>query len=116
MTRYTLMSGQTVPSNAPNAPVPAQVVLAGNPKRAKVTFSLGQPTGLYAAASLWAQTAITPYGYTQNVPLLSLALLAGEDTVAQDMQLDLSYYNFLYGQLDLIDASQSVAATLAMDV
>lgn len=110
------MSGQTVPSNAPNAPTPSHVVLAGSPTRARVTFSLNQPTSIYAAASLWAQTAVTPYNYTQNVPLLSLALLAGEDTVSQDLQLDLSYYDFLYAQLDLIDASQQVAASMTMDV
>lgn len=108
------MSGQTVPSNAPNAPVPSQIVLSGNPTRARVTFSLNVPTPLYAEASVWAQTAVTPYNYTQNIPLLVLALPAGRQTVEQELALDLRYYDFLYGSLDMIDRSQAVAATLTM--
>jgi hypothetical protein len=117
MTAYTLMSGQTVPSNAPNAPVPAAIVLAGSPTRARVTFTLNEVSASYSEASLWAQTAVTPYNYTQNIPLLVMAIPPGAPPhVSQELPLNLEYYNFLFAELNLIDPSQSIAASMSMVV
>lgn len=110
------MTDQTVPSNAPNAPTPAQIVLAGNPTRAKVTFSVNGPGGP-ALASLWAQTAITPYNYTQNISLLTMSIPPGApERITQELELNLQYYNFLFAELNQIDPSQSVGASMTMVV
>jgi hypothetical protein len=114
MTVYTLFSGQNEPLNAVDAP---HVVVSGMPTRGRVRLRLNGASGSYTQASLWAQTALTPYNYAQQVPLVTMAIPPGEGVeISQDIGLDLSYYNFLFGQLDAIDRSQTVAATLTLDV
>jgi hypothetical protein len=115
MTTYVLMTNQTVPSNVANAPAPIQVVLEGNPKRGRITFSLSGPTASFAQAALWAQTALTPYGYTQNVPLLTLNIGKTEpNQISQDLELNMQYYNFLFAELNIIDNSQTVGASMSL--
>lgn len=96
MTTYTLMQRQTVPSNTPDAPAPRHVVLSGSPTRGRATFSLNPQTASYAQASIWAQTAITPYNYAENIPLLVMGITQGQRIVQQDLPLNLAYYDFLF--------------------
>lgn len=107
------MTRQTVPSNAPNAPEPVQVVLPGLPTRSRVRFSLAGGVGP-AEASVWAQTALTPYNYAQDIPLLRMAITLGGVSVEQDLPLNMAYYDFLFAKLDLIDRSQIVAASVSL--
>jgi hypothetical protein len=67
-------------------------------------------------ATLWAQTAVSPYGYTQDVPLLAMKLERGERSVTQPLALNLSYYDFLFARLDIIDGSLQTAASMSMVV
>ena len=102
--------------SAPNAPVPTQVVLAGNPTQSSVTLSVTGPTSTPTEATLWAQTAVSPYGYTQDVPLLPMRLSGGQRSITQPLALNLSYYNFLFARLDIIDGSLQTAASMSMVV
>lgn len=75
----------------------------------------GNPVG-YTEASVWVETAVTPYGYTQDIPLLVLGIPPGQPkTVSQSLALDLTYYVGIYGRLNLIDPSGQVAATLTLE-
>jgi hypothetical protein len=117
MTTYTLMSGQTVATNAPNGPPPTPVTISGSPSRARVTFSIAGPASVFAEASLWAQTALTPYNYTQDIQLAVLNINKGDpNSITQDLPLNMAYYNFLYAQLNVIDRSQRVAASMTLTV
>ena len=116
MTNYVLMTAQTVPSNAPNAPAPLEVVLSGSPTQSRVTLSVTGPGLGPTQATLWAQTAVSPYGYTQDVPLLPMVLPIGQRSVTQPLALNLEYYDFLFARLDLIDGSQLTAASMSMVV
>ena len=110
------MSNQNVLSSDPNAPAPTQVVLAGSPTRSSVTLSVTGPVVTPTEATLWAQTAVSPYGYTQDVPLLSMALPSGQRSITQPLALNLSYYDFLFARLELIDGSRQTAASMSMVV
>lgn len=110
------MSGQSVPT-VPYGTPPAQVVVAGNPTRGRVTFSLtGKPTA-FAKASLWAQTATSPYGYTEDIPLLVMTIAAnGPNQVSQEVRFNLAYNEFLFANLDIIGPSQKTFASMSMVV
>jgi len=109
------MTNQTVPSNASNAPAPVQVVPQGNPRRGRVTFSLNGPASSFAQAALWAQTALTPYNYSQNIPLLVLNIGIHEpNQITQDLEFNMQYYNFLFAELNIIDRSQKVGASMSL--
>lgn len=116
MTEYVFMSGQSVPTNASNGPTPTPVTIAGMPTRGEVTLSV-ESNELVTIASLWAQTAVTPYGYTQNIPLITMTIPPGAPpSITQHLALDLQYYNFLFAELNLIDPSGENAATMTMVV
>ena len=120
------MSGQTVPSNASDGSVPTQVAITGMPTRARVTMTLTNPRSLASflvaigrgpsAASVWARTATTPYGYTEDIPLLVMTVSPGQTSIEQELPLDMAYYNTLFARLDMIDRSQRVAASVVMTV
>lgn len=110
------MSNQTVPT-VPFGPSPSQIVLTGTPTRGRVTFSLNGPAASFAKASLWLQTATTPFGYTEDIPLLVMAINPGEpNSVSQELRFNWNYYQFLFANLDIIDRSQKVGATMTMVV
>ena len=114
--QYTLMSAQSVPT-VPTGAAPPQVVIAGNPTRGRVTFSLtGKPTA-FAKASLCAQTATTPYGYTEDIPLLVMTIVPnGPNHVSQDLPFNLAYNEFLFANLDIIGPSQQTFASMTLIV
>jgi hypothetical protein len=117
VTAYALMTGQTVPSNASDGPAPTPVAIDGKPKRGRLTFSLAGSNDAFAEASVWAQTAITPYGYTQDIQLAVMSIGPGQpNSVSQELLLNMAYYDFLFAQLNLIDRSQKVAASLSLVV
>lgn len=116
MATYTFMTNQTVPSNATNGPTAAQVVIAGAPSRGDVTLAVNRASVLPTQASLWVQTATTPYGYTEVVPLLVMRVSPGQVRITQPLNFNLEYSQFLFARLDLIDPSQSVGATMTMVV
>lgn len=78
----------------------------------------GLASSMTTEATLWAQTAVTPYGYTQNVPLVvmqvppSAAHSATESE--QELPLNMDYYDFVYAELNVIDPSQQTAATMTL--
>ena len=116
-TTYSLMSGQTVPSNAPGAPAPSTTVIAGTPTRARCTLSLNKRSASYSQATVWGQTGdgTVPYS-TQIVPLIVLGINANDGlSVSQDVALDYAYQN-VFARLDWIDPSQSVAASVTLAV
>lgn len=118
MTTYSFMSGQTVATNAPDGPTPTLVVVSGTPTRGKVTFSITGPNVGGTQGSLWCQTATGPYGYTQTVPLKNFYIPPGApQTVVEDVVLgDLSYRQYLFGELNQVDGSGKTAATMSMVV
>lgn len=113
MTTYTFLSAQT-----PNSPAPPQVVIADGPTLGHVSLSVTGPNAGGTLASLWCQTATTPYGYTENIPLLTFYIPPGQtEAPSRDYALsNLQYRQFFYGQLDRADENCLTAATLLMVV
>lgn len=117
MTAYTLISGQRVASNAPGAPAPTPVVVSGRPTRGRVTLSVVGSARPFVRASVWAQTALTPYNYAETIPLLVMSVGPGvPQSVSDDLPFDMAYYNYLFGQVDEISIDGGAAATLTLVV
>lgn len=117
MTTYTLISWQRVPNN-PSGPSATPVVVSGSPRRGSLTFSVSGTQKSMAQASLWATTGETPYGYFESVPVAVMTIPPGApQTITKDVAFDFAYQPMnLFGQVDLIDPSQAVSATLTLRV
>ncbi len=109
--------GQNQPTN-PSGPTPAEVIITGAPSRIELMFAVEGPNVSGARGSLWAQTATTPYGYTQTIQLANFYIGPGAPrSLRQSFPLgDLSYYEFLFGQVDQIDGSGLTSASLTIGV
>jgi hypothetical protein len=86
----------------------------GNPTRAHLTLTLNQPSPTLTQASVWAETATT-WNYEQTAQLGVLMIVPGG--LRSDLDLDLSgleYYLGFFGQLDHVDPSQTIKATLTL--
>lgn len=120
MTTYSFYSGQNVPTQEllTLGLEPAEVVIADAPSLGRVTFSVSGPNANGTRGSLWCQTATAPYGYTQTIPLVNFYIPPGSPlSQTQSYPLgDLSYYEFLFGNVDQIDGNGLTSATLVMDV
>ena len=110
------MSGLTAPSNASNGATPTQVVVTGAPTRGTLALTLNEASAYVTQASLWALTATTPYGYTEVIPLKVMQVAPGFTERDEELVLDLAYYQSLFARLELIDPSQSVAASMTLTV
>lgn len=115
MATYSLMAGQTSVTG-PYGPVPSPVVIAGAPTRGRVTFSLSGNSPAFAQASVWATTGANYVGYQQVVQLLSLNIANGApNSISHEMRLPKPIVN-LFAQLNAIDRSQAVAASVSLVV
>lgn len=115
MTVYSLMSGQTLPTNVPLAPQPASVVLTGNPTRGTLTFALSRKSGSYAQGSLWGTIGVNYLGYAEVVQVMTMAIPAGEAPLATQT-LGLPVFQNYFALLDEIEGGQKVAASMTLVV
>ncbi len=120
MTGYVFYVDQTVPTVEllTLGLSPAHVVVSDAPSRGTVSFVVAGPNRGGARGSLWCQTATAPYGYTQTIPLATFYIPPGAPLVqTQEYPLgDLSYYEFLFGNVDQIDGDGLTAASMEMVV
>lgn len=118
MTVYTLMSGVTVPVNAPNGVAPSPVSVPGAPTKARFLLSLSGTATAYAQATV---TATQP-GYTNSTqqviydPILVLTIPPGApNSISQELRFGAPYNSFS-AQLNDIARGQQTSATLTMTV
>ena len=110
------MTNQNVQTN-PTGPTPTQVVVAGNPTRGNVTFSVTGHAAPYARASLWAQTATAPFGYTEDIQLAVFDISAnGPPSMSREVRFNLAYNMFLFANLDIIGPTQATFASMSLTV
>ena len=81
-------------------------------------FVVRGPNAHGVQASFWCQTAVTPYGYTERIPLMNFDVPPGApQTQFRDVVFgNLLYEQFFLGQVDKIDGSRLTSATLTMGV